>query len=95
VLPTASSPGGLDLGASNPASFTISAPQSIAADVGPPGFTCAVTGDTTVGIADLQAIVNQALGFSAPTNDLTGDGAVNIADVQKIIGATLNVGCLY
>ena len=65
------------------------------ADFGPPGFTCAVSGDTTPGIADLQAIVSQALGTAAAANDLNGDGVVNIADIQKVIQAALSRGCVY
>jgi hypothetical protein len=73
----------------------MNSPLSITADFGPPGFTCAITGHTTVGIVDLQAIIGQALGISLATNDLNGDGIVNIADVQKVIQAALNQGCLY
>ena len=87
--------GGADLGTSNPASITMNSPLSITADFGPPGFTCAVTGDATAGVADLQAIIAQALGIAAAQNDLNGDGVVNIADVQKVMEAALKVGCLY
>jgi parallel beta-helix repeat protein len=54
---------------------------------------CNVTGDQMTSIADLQAIVNEALGASSPANDLNGDGVVNVIDIQKVFGALLGFGC--
>jgi hypothetical protein len=45
-------------------------------------------------VADVQAIVNQALGASQPANDMNGDHAVNVADVQIVIDAVLGLGCI-
>jgi hypothetical protein len=73
----------------------MSGPQSITANFAVPGFTCAITGDTTTSVADVHLIVNEALGIAAPNHDLNGDHVVNIADVQKVIAAATGVGCLY
>jgi hypothetical protein len=45
---------------------------------------CDVTGDGQVSIADVQAVINMALGLIASTTaaDFNGDGVVNVADVQ-------------
>jgi hypothetical protein len=58
-------------------------------------FTCAITGDASAGVADVQAIINQALGVSPAVNDMNRDGVVNVADVQKVIGAAMGQGCVY
>jgi hypothetical protein len=71
-------------------------PLSTIADFGPPGFTCAVsTGATTPTVADVQWIINEALGVLGPNHDLNGDGVVSVADVQKVVEAAVGVGCLY
>jgi uncharacterized repeat protein (TIGR01451 family) len=75
--------------------ITMTAPQSITANFAVPGFTCAVTGDITTSIADVQLIVNEALGIAAPNHDLNRDNVVNIADVQKVIEAAAGIGCIY
>jgi probable HAF family extracellular repeat protein len=59
----------------------------------PPG-PCAVTGDGTPSVADVQQMVREALGFASPSNDLNGDGVVNVADVQIDIQAVLSQVCL-
>jgi hypothetical protein len=48
-------------------------------------------GSTTA--ADVQALINQALGSAAPANDLNNDGVVNVVDIQLVIDAVLNFGC--
>jgi uncharacterized repeat protein (TIGR01451 family) len=58
-------------------------------------FTCAVTGDQAPSVADVQAMISQALGDAAPVDDLNHDGVVTVADVQKVIDAVLGLGCLY
>jgi hypothetical protein len=45
-------------------------------------------------VADVQAIVNEALGSALPANDVNGDGAVDVLDVQLVINAALGLGCL-
>ena len=44
-------------------------------------------------VADVQAIINQALDVVPPLNDLNGDGLVNVADVQIVIIAANGMGC--
>lgn len=49
------------------------------------------TGDSggSFTVADLQLIINEALGASAPINDQNLDGIVNVADVEIVIGQLL------
>ncbi len=56
--------------------------------------SCAITGDATVGISDVQQMINEALGGAPTVNDLNGDGRVNVNDVQIVIDAALGQGCL-
>jgi hypothetical protein len=58
-------------------------------------LTCAVTGDGVPSVADVQAMINQALGIALPLYDMNYDGAVNIVDVQIVIGAALTGSCVY
>ncbi len=50
-----------------------------------------VSGDGTVDIADVNAVINMMLGRSAPAPaaDVTGDGTVDIADVNAVINIML------
>jgi uncharacterized repeat protein (TIGR01451 family) len=81
---TASNGVGVTGGASQP--FTASDPTIIIS-------ACAVTQDSTVSVADLQQIVNEALGVVSPANDLNGDGVVNIVDLQIVTNAVLGGAC--
>lgn len=54
---------------------------------------CDVKLNGSINVADVQLIVNQALGVTAPVNDLNGDSVVNVVDVQIEIGAALALGC--
>jgi hypothetical protein len=54
---------------------------------------CDVGNFGTVSSADVQTIVNQALGNSMAINDLNADGRVTVADVQIVIAAALGQGC--
>jgi hypothetical protein len=78
----------------NPLQLTINAPVSITANFDVPGATCTMTGDSTPSIADVQFIVNEALGVVPANNDLNADGVVNIADVQIVLDAALNLHCV-
>ena len=49
------------------------------------------TGSATV--ADVQLVVNQALGAAQSVSDLNGDGVLNVADVQIEISAALGLSC--
>jgi uncharacterized repeat protein (TIGR01451 family) len=86
---------GAGSGSANPASIDMTAAQSITANFGVPGFTCAVTGDGTASVTDVQLMINEALGIDAPGHDLNRDGVVNLADVQKVIDAMTGLGCIY
>lgn len=57
------------------------------------GCDCDINDDGGVDVADVQQIINQALGISLPGCDLNGDGAINVADVQIVINAALGGGC--
>jgi hypothetical protein len=82
-------------GAANPVQVTMNAPTSVTANFNVPGFTCAITGDGTPSIADVQFIVKEALGLEPAVDDLNHDNVVNVADVQKLINAVLGLGCPY
>ena len=58
-------------------------------------FTCDVNGDGSVNVADVQSLIDQALGALPPVNDLNHDFVVNVADIQKAIDAALGLGCPY
>jgi uncharacterized repeat protein (TIGR01451 family) len=84
---------GVTPSASNPLPITLNAPLTVTAIFDVPGATCTMTGDATASVADVQFIVNEALGIVPANNDLNADGVVNIADIQKVIDAALNFGC--
>jgi hypothetical protein len=57
-------------------------------------LTCPVTGDADASVADVQAMINQALGASPPVNDINQDGVVNLVDVQLVLNAAMGGACL-
>jgi hypothetical protein len=44
-------------------------------------------------VADVQLLINQALGTQSPANDLNKDGVVNVVDIEIEIDAILGMGC--
>jgi hypothetical protein len=44
-------------------------------------------------VANVQLLINQALGKQSPANDLNKDGVVNVVDIQIEIDAVLGTGC--
>ena len=54
---------------------------------------CDITQAGAASVADVQHIINEALGIMPATDDLNQDGAVNVVDVQIEIDAALNLGC--
>jgi len=54
---------------------------------------CDINADGDTNVADVQTIINEALGVVASTHDLNSDGIVNVADVQIGINAALGLGC--
>ena len=57
------------------------------------GSPCDVNRDTSTNVADVQMVINEALGVATATHDLNLDGSVNVADVQRVINAALGLGC--
>jgi hypothetical protein len=74
------------LGTTSSSAFNIVASTGI---TGP----CDVTGDSSTSVADVQAMVNEALGKKPAANDLNGDRVVNVTDVQIVINSVLGSGC--
>jgi hypothetical protein len=82
---------GAAAGLVNPTPITMNAPASVTANF----FTCAVTGDTTTTVADVQLMISEALGNAQALHDMNQDGAVNVADIQKVLGSAAGTTCLY
>jgi hypothetical protein len=80
-------------GISNPITVTMSGPASVTGNFALPVLQCQPTGDQAPSVADVQLIVNQALGAAPAANDLNGDGVVNVVDIQIVINAALSLGC--
>jgi hypothetical protein len=57
------------------------------------GSLCDVTQDASPSVADVQGIINEALGVTAAIDDLNKDGVVNAPDIQIVINAVLGLGC--
>jgi hypothetical protein len=57
-------------------------------------FNCDING-VPPGVADVQVVIDEALGLLPAVNDLNNDGVVNVLDVQKEINAALGLGCPY
>jgi hypothetical protein len=54
---------------------------------------CDLNADGSTTVADVQLVINEALGAAPAVNDLNYDGVVNVADVQIVINAALGLGC--
>jgi hypothetical protein len=88
------------LAASFSASTTVNLVRCMSADpAGNPLSTGCLAGTvgplTCATVADIQSIVNQALGIVAPTNDMNGDGVVNVIDVQTAIATAMGSACVH
>ena len=57
-------------------------------------LTCTVTGDKTPTVADVQALINEALGLYPAAFDLNTDGVVNVADVAIVVSGVLTGNCV-
>jgi uncharacterized repeat protein (TIGR01451 family) len=75
--------------ATNAASALASATTSVQCG----SSACAVTGDQLTSVADVQRIVNEALGVAAAKDDLDSDGVINVADIEIVINSALGRGC--
>jgi hypothetical protein len=54
---------------------------------------CDLKENGTISVADVQLIINEALGVAPAVNDLAATGVVNVVDVQIEINAALGLGC--
>ena len=54
------------------------------------GVPCA--GSQSGNVADMQAVINEALGIAPAEADMNGDGVVNVVDVQLVTNAVLGCG---
>jgi hypothetical protein len=54
---------------------------------------CDLQQNWSINAADVQQIINEALGLAPAINDLNRDGVVNVVDVQIEINAALGLGC--
>jgi hypothetical protein len=55
---------------------------------------CDINSDGGYNVADVQLIINEALGVTSPVHDLNGDALVTVADVQIVINSALGMGCV-
>ena len=57
---------------------------------------CAITGDSSVSAADVQAAINMSIGISScpSTVNIAGAGVCNAIVVQRVINASLGQSCL-
>jgi uncharacterized repeat protein (TIGR01451 family) len=69
-------------------------PNAIGADPTPIApFTCAVSGDVTAGLSDVNYILQEVLGLTPPKDDLNRDLVINILDAQKVVNAAVTQSC--
>jgi uncharacterized repeat protein (TIGR01451 family) len=54
---------------------------------------CDVNQYGTTTVADIQTVINEALGSAPAVNDLNRDGIVNVVDIDVVIESKLNLGC--
>ena len=59
----------------------------------PQSSLCDLDNDGATTIADVQSIVNQALGVVKAVNYLDHDNTVNVVDTQIVVNAALKLGC--
>ena len=57
-------------------------------------LTCNFTGGATPTVADVQMMIDEALGLYPATFDLNKDGSVNIADVEVVAAAAIKDSCV-
>jgi hypothetical protein len=55
--------------------------------------SCNLAQSGATNVADVQLIINEALGVMRANNDLNGDGVVNAVDVQIDINSAIGLGC--
>ena len=57
--------------------------------------TCDIGHKGITTVADVQSMIDEALGSSPAINDLNGDGIINIADAQIVINDAVGLGCAF
>jgi hypothetical protein len=68
-------------------------PSASGSDVTQIFSLCDLKQTGSISVADVQLIINEALGVSPIVYDLSGTGVVNVVDVQIEINAALGLGC--
>jgi probable HAF family extracellular repeat protein len=53
--------------------------------------SCDLTQAGSVGLLDVQTVINEALGAQKPLNDINNDGVVNVVDVQTCIDQAIGL----
>ncbi len=76
-------------GTTSPVSVIMNAPQSATGLFVNTAAACDLNNDGLANVADVQIVINEALGVMQALNDLTGDGVVNVLDVAVEIAAAL------
>jgi hypothetical protein len=84
--------GGHLIASASPQPVSMTAPWALTASFALRNI-CDIIGYATTNVADVQMIINEALGVTPAVNDLSADGVVNIADVQIVINAAAGLGC--
>ena len=54
---------------------------------------CDVNQYGTTTVADIQTVINEALGVGSVADDLNQDGVANVVDVQIVINSAMGLGC--
>jgi uncharacterized protein (TIGR03437 family) len=60
---------------------------------GSPLSICDLKQNGNINVADLQLVINEALGVNPAVDDLNGDGVVTVVDVQIVTMAAVGLGC--
>ncbi len=79
-------------GTTNPQNLTMNGPKNITATFGP-AYACSVSNGASATVADVQALINEALGTASPGNDVNNDKVVSVVDVQIVMNAAMGRGC--
>jgi arabinogalactan endo-1,4-beta-galactosidase len=87
---TAGSPFTVDIAATDNTPTTVHRSYTLAVSA---FSACDVTQAGTTAVADVQRVINEALGTATASHDLNLDGFVNVADIQIVISAALGLGC--
>ena len=59
-----------------------------------PLSACDVMQNGRYSVAEVQRMINEALGAFSPKNDLNADGKIDVADVQIVMSAVMGMACM-